>query len=90
MHECPWLLAQGVHRSHTTHSEDTDSSCVQPGEHEVDEALLEDGRPIDGAELDALSEHDGHDGPKLISCENRRATEHLQVSRARLCSQMSR
>ena len=52
-------------------------------EHEAGEDLHVEHAPTDGAELGSLSERDGHDDPKLLSCETRRADEYLQVSRKR-------
>jgi hypothetical protein len=56
----------------------------QRNEHEVDEALHDEQPPTNDANVGALSKHDGHDAPRLLSCETRRTDEHLQVSRARL------
>ena len=39
--------------------------------------------PTDDANVGAVSEHDRHDAPKLLSCQTRRSDVHLQVSRAR-------
>ena len=54
----------------------------QRDEDEVDEALHDEQLPTDGADVGAVSKHDGHDAPKLLLCETRRTDEHLQVSRA--------
>lgn len=55
----------------------------QPDEHVLDEALHDERPPADRADLGAVSEHDRHDGPRLLLRQARRADEHLQVSRVR-------